>query len=65
MEAREVMQIGEWVVSAVEDDDGHLTLSVSREDESSIVEMEQDLGSELEWMSRFTSESIESEYLSD
>ncbi len=55
-------RLGEWAIYYSVDDDGHLTVSVKHDDNSTIIALDADIGSENEWGERFTTLDIEEEY---
>ena len=56
--------VGNWVIDACEDDDGHLTVVINHEDESKVNIMDVDIASnETEWVNRFITERMERDYL--
>lgn len=55
--------IGDWQVDLNVDDDGHLTVGLNHGDESKVLQIEEDLTTNnTEWVDRFTTECIESNY---
>ena len=56
--------IGDWAVSLVVDDDGHLNVDINHGDGTKVVQIEEDLtANDTEWADRFTTEGIELAYL--
>lgn len=57
-------RVGGWLVEAVEDGDGHLTVAVSHIDNTAVVCIGEDIAKENgEWSDRFTTEGIEADYI--
>lgn len=54
--------VTDWKVKKVVDADGHLTLFVAHTDGSPIIEVDEDLGSDVEFFKRLTTRDIESKY---
>jgi len=57
-----VVTVGDWVVQVIDDDDGHLTVSISHGDGTKVNQIEEDLGDGLDWCDRFTTEGIENKH---
>jgi hypothetical protein len=54
------INVGNWIIDAIEDDDGHLTIGLNHEDGSKVIQVEEDVtANNTEWGDRFTTESIE------
>ena len=59
-------RVGKWLVEALEDDDGHLTLALSHSDGTQVVCCDVDIAAnEEEWSDRFTTAGIEEAYARD
>ena len=57
------MQVGKWLVEALEDDDGHLTMTLSHSDDTAVVCCDVDIAAnDTEWSDRFTTKGIEATY---
>ena len=51
------MKVGHWLVEALEDEDGHLTVAFANDDQTKVVCCEEDItNNETEWSDRFTTE---------
>jgi len=61
----ETIKINGWEVRANTDDDGHLIVTIHNDDRSRVLECGNDIdGGDLNaWGDRFTTRSIESEYI--
>lgn len=57
-----VVALGDWNVSLVSDEDGHLSVYVCHKDGTDIIDCQADIGNEYEWAERFTTEKIEKDY---
>jgi len=57
-----VVVLGDWNVSLVNDEDGHLSVYLSHKDGTEISDCCADIGNENEWAERFTTEKIEKDY---
>jgi hypothetical protein len=57
-----VASLGNWNVSLVNDEDGHLSVYLSHKDGAEIIDCQADIGNEYEWAKRFTTEKIEKDY---
>lgn len=59
------IKIGKWILRANSDNDGHLNLTIEHKDGSAVCQIGEEISAKLsEWGDRFTTESIESNYLS-
>ena len=58
----EAVNVGDWNVSLVSDEDGHLGVYISHKDGSEIIECQAGIGDEHEWAERFTTEKIENNF---
>ena len=57
------MKVGHWLVEAIEDEDGHLTVAFANDDQTKVVCCDEDItNNETEWSDRFTTEGIEKRY---
>jgi len=54
--------LGDWNISLVNDEDGHLSVYLSHKDGTEIIDCQADIGNEYEWAERFTTEKIEKDY---
>lgn len=59
---KNTMQVGNWNIEALEDEDGHLNVYLKHADGSQIVATNSLIGNGKEWAERFTTEIIEKEY---
>ena len=56
--------INDWNVDLHVDDDGHLTVGINHADGSKVIKVDEDLSTnDTEYVDRFTTESIEKEYI--
>jgi len=58
----ETLNINKWSIEGVIDDDGHLTVFITHEDNTEISACNADIGKENEWAERFTTMKIEDDY---
>lgn len=60
------VDIGEWTVHSIVDDDGHLSVYITHSDSTPIYTVDEDISvSDIEWAARFTTEGIEDIYRED
>ena len=57
-----VVTIGDWKVSLVSDEDGHLSVYLSHKDGTEIIDCNSDIANEHEWADRFTTVKIEKDF---
>jgi hypothetical protein len=57
-----VVVLGDWNVSLVNDEDGHLSVYLSHKDGTEISDCCADIGNENEWAERFTTAKIEQDF---
>lgn len=51
--------VGEWNALLVNDEDGHLSIYLSHQDGTQVIECGADIGNENEWAERFMTDKIE------
>ena len=59
---QEIKMGGGWFIYASVDENGHLAVYVSNNDDSGVIALDADIGGENEWAERFTTQKIEEEY---
>jgi len=57
------IEIEEWVIDAISDEDGHLSIKISNKDGTEVSALGFDLAvNNTEWTERFSTDKIESDY---
>jgi hypothetical protein len=59
------VEIGDWNVSLISDEDGHLSVYLAHKDGTEVVNCQADIGNECEWAERFTTKKIEEDFLAE
>jgi len=58
------VEIGDWQVDLIVDDDGHLTVEINHADGSKVHQLEVDVtANDTEWAERFSTECVERAYI--